>query len=223
MEECMRVAVVGAAGAVGREMVRTLEERAFSLDELALFATERSAGKRLSFRGEDVVVGAYREGALEAFDLALVSAGRVAARELVPAAAEAGTICVDNSSAFRTDPGVPLVIPEINGDALAGHGNIVANPNCTTITAMMAIGPLHRAAGLRHLVVSSYQSVSGSGMKGIRELAEQNEKLAGTEEQLVRPDHDALPAGEVYGKTIAFNVLGFQGAPDELDWSDEER
>jgi len=219
----MRVAVVGAAGAVGREMVRTLEERAFPVEELALFATERSAGKRLSFRGEDVVVDAYREGALVGLDLALVSAGRAAARAIVPAAADAGTVCVDNSSAFRTDPDVPLVIPEINGEALAGHRGVVANPNCTTITAMMAIGPLHRTAGLRQLVISSYQSVSGSGMKGVRELAEQNEKLAGMEEQLVRPDHDSLPAGEVYGKTIAFNVLGFQFAPDELDWTDEER
>jgi aspartate-semialdehyde dehydrogenase len=204
-------------------MVRTLEERAFPVDEFGLFATERSAGKRLSFRGEDVAVHAYREGALEGFDLALVSAGRTAARAIVPEAARAGTVCVDNSSAFRMEADVPLVIPEINGDALAGHRGVVANPNCTTITAMMAVGPLHGAAGLRQLVVSSYQSVSGSGMKGVRELAEQNEKLAGMEEQLIRPDHDALPVGEVYGKTIAFNVLGFQFAPDELDWSDEER
>src|SRR5205807_3310563 len=106
---------------------------------------------------------------------------------------------------------------------LEGHHGIVANPNCTAITALMAVGPLHRAAGLRQLVVSSYQSVSGSGMKGIRELAEQVEKLAGMEEQLVRPDHAALPVGEVYGKTIAFNVLPMQFHPDELDWTDEER
>src|SRR5204863_3679537 len=157
------------------------------------------------------------------FDVALLSAGGAVSREVVPDAAAAGVLCIDNSSAFRMDPNVPLVIPEINAEALEGHHNIVANPNCTAITAVMAVGPLHRAAGVRQLVVSSYQSVSGSGMKGVRELAEQNEKLAGMEEQLVRPDHDALPVGDVYGKTIAFNVLGFQFQPDELDWSDEER
>jgi aspartate-semialdehyde dehydrogenase len=219
----MRVAVVGAAGAVGREMVRTLEERAFPVGELALFATQRSAGKRMPFRGEEATVRAYRDGALAGFDLALFSAGSGAARALAPGAAAAGTVCIDNSSAFRMDPGVPLVVPEINADALEGHRGIVANPNCTTITAVMAIGPLHRAAGLRQLVLSSYQSVSGSGMKGVRELAEQNEKLAGMEEQLVRPDHAALPVGDVYGKTVAFNVLPFQFLADELDWTDEER
>ena len=121
------------------------------------------------------------------------------------------------------DPKVPLVIPEINADALRRHSNIIANPNCTTITALMAIGPLHREATAKQLVMSSYQSVSGSGMKGIRELAEQVEKLVGMEEQLVRPDHAALPVGDVYGKTIAFNVLAFMSQPDELDWTDEER
>src|SRR5919108_5239699 len=145
----MRVAVVGATGAVGREMVRTLEERSFPADELALFATARSAGTRLRFRGEDVVVRAYEDRALEGFGLALFAAGATAARAVVPKAAAAGTVCVDNSSAFRRDPSVPLVVPELNADALEGHRNIVANPNCTTITALMAVGPLHRAAGLR--------------------------------------------------------------------------
>jgi aspartate-semialdehyde dehydrogenase len=218
----MRVAVVGA-GAVGRELVRTLEERDFPVDEFGLFATERSAGKRLSFRGETTTVRAYREGGLEGFDLALFSAGAPAARAIAPSAAAAGTICIDNSSAFRMDPDVPLVIPEINADALSSHRGIIANPNCTTITALMAVAPLHRAAGLRQLVLSSYQSVSGSGMKGVRELAEQNEKLGGMEEQLIAPDHDALPIGDVYGKTVAFNVLAFQFKADELDWTDEER
>jgi len=219
----MRVAVVGAAGAVGREMVRTLEERAFPVDDLGLFATERSAGKRVRFRDETATVEAYRDGALEGFDLALFSAGSAAARAIAPSAAAAGTVCIDNSSAFRMEPDVPLVIPEINADALASHRGIIANPNCTTITALMAVGPLHRAAGLRQLVMSSYQSVSGSGMKGVRELAEQNEKLAGMEEQLVAPDHDALPVGDVYGKTVAFNVLPFQFTAAELAWTDEER
>jgi aspartate-semialdehyde dehydrogenase len=219
----VRVAVVGATGAVGREMVRILEERSFPLDELVLFSSSRSEGKRVPFRGEELTVRALEPDSLRDLDVALSSAGSSVAREVVPGAAEAGVVCIDNSSAFRMDPDVPLVIPELNGEALDGHRNIVANPNCTTITALMAVGPLHREAGARQLIMSSYQSVSGSGMKGIRELAEQIEKLGGMEEELVRPDHHALPVGDVYGKTIAFNVLAFMFNADELAWTDEER
>src|SRR5439155_23397693 len=124
----------------------------------------------------------------------------------------------------RQDPDVPLVIPEVNPEALSGSPGprVVANPNCTTITLVMAVAPLHRAAGLRSVVVSSYQSVSGAGMRGILELAAQVEKLHGTEEHLVRPDHHALPVGEVFDRTIAFNVLPLQGAM-EGDWTGEER
>jgi len=121
---------------------------------------------------------------------------------------------VDNSSAFRMDPVVPLVIPEINAPALAAHRGIVANPNCTAITALMAIGHLHGAFGLRAVVTSSYQSASGAGMKGVRELAEQIEKLHGQEEALMAPEADALPSGEVFGRTIAFNVVPWCETPD---------
>ncbi len=210
----MRVAVLGATGAVGREMTRILEEREFPLDDLVLFATARSAGTRIPFRGDEVVVRAAADRWFEGVDLALVSAGATASRELLPPAAAAGTVCVDNSSAFRMDPAVPLVIPEINAAALAGHGGIVANPNCTAITALMPTGPLHRAFDLRSMVTSSYQSVSGSGMKGIRELAEQIEKIHGQEEDLGHPDPAALPAGEVFARTIAFNVVPLCERPD---------
>jgi len=203
----MRLAVVGASGAVGREMLRALAERRFPAGEIRAFATARSAGRRVPFGDAELTVEEYGDGALAGIDLALFSAGGAAARTIVPGAAEAGTVCVDNSSAFRLEPGVPLVVPEINGETLVGHRGIVANPNCTAITALMALAPLHRAFGLRSMVVSSYQSVSGTGMKGIRELAEQVEKLRGQEEMLGRPDRAALPAGEVFGKTIAFNVL----------------
>jgi len=154
----------------------------------------------------------------------LWSAGATVSRAVIPEAAGAGTVCVDNSSAFRMDPAVPLVIPEVNPEALVGSPGprIVANPNCTAITMVMAVAPLHRAVGLRSLVVSSYQSVSGAGMRGVLELADQVEKLHGTEEHLIRPDHHALPAGEVFGRTIAFNVLPLQGAM-EGDWTGEER
>jgi aspartate-semialdehyde dehydrogenase len=210
----MRVAVLGATGAVGREMTRILEEREFPLDDLVLFATTRSAGTRISFRGDEVVVRAATDRWFERVDLALVSAGATVSRELLPPAAAAGTVCVDNSSAFRMDSSVPLVIPEINAAALAGHRGIVANPNCTVITALMPAGPLHRAFGLRSMVTSSYQSVSGSGMKGIRELAEQIEKIHGQEEDLGHPDAAALPAGEVFARTIAFNVVPLCERPD---------
>ena len=219
----MRVAIVGATGAVGREMVRILEDRAFPADELALFSSPRSEGKRLAFRGQHVTVRALTEGSLAGIDLALFSAGSAVSREVAPAAARGGTICIDNSSAFRMDPDVPLVIPEVNPGALEGGPRLIANPNCTTIVTVMAVAPLHPVAGLEQMVVSSYQSVSGTGLRAIHELAEQIEKLHGMEEELIRPDHDALPEGEIYGKTIAFNVLAMQGPRDEDDWSAEER
>ena len=221
----MRIAVVGATGAVGREMTRTLEERSFPADDVVLLASERSAGTRLRFRGKQLDVGVLSDKSLRHVDLALWSAGASVSRPLVPRAAGKGTVCIDNSSAFRQEPDVPLVIPEVNGHVLEAvpPPRIVANPNCTGITVLMAVAPLHRVAGLRSMVVSSYQSVSGSGMRGIRELAEQVGKLHGTEEQLVRPDPRVLPVGEVYGRTIAYNVLPFQGGLDEQDWTGEER
>jgi aspartate-semialdehyde dehydrogenase len=205
----VRVAVVGATGAVGREITRTLEAREFPLDDFVPFASSRSAGLHVTFRGRRFTVRELNEGWHEGIDLSLSSAGASAARWALPPAAAAGTVCIDNSSAFRLDPDVPLVVPEINPGALEDHRGIVANGNCTAITALMAIGPLHRAFGLSFLMTSSYQSVSGAGMKGIRELAEQIEKLHGQEEALGMGsvDRAALPVGEVFPRTIAFNVI----------------
>jgi aspartate-semialdehyde dehydrogenase len=203
----MRVGVVGATGAVGRTILQLLEERGFPADEVVPFASPRSEGKHLPFRRADLVVRATSGRWFEGIDLVLASAGARVAREVIPPAAAAGTVCIDNSSAFRMDPDVPLVVPEINPEALDRHHNIVANGNCTAITALMPVGPLHKAFRLRFLVTSSYQSVSGSGMKGVRELAEQVEKLHEGVEALTGPDHAALPVGEVFGRTIAFNVI----------------
>jgi aspartate-semialdehyde dehydrogenase len=205
----MRVAVVGATGAVGREITRILEERDFPAEDLVPFASARTAGSQVTFRGERVTVRELTEGWHAGIDLSLSSAGASVSRWALPPAAAAGTICVDNSSAFRMDPDVPLVIPEVNAEALRGHHNLIANGNCTAITALMALGPLHRGFGLSFVLTSSYQSVSGAGMKGIRELAEQIEKLHGQEEALASGAVDAasLPTGEVFPRTIAYNVI----------------
>jgi aspartate-semialdehyde dehydrogenase len=218
----MRVAVVGATGAVGREMTRILEERAFPVDELVPLASERSAGRTVTFRGREVAVRALTHDELAGADVALASAGATVSRAFLREAAAAGVTCIDNSSAFRMDPDVPLVIPEVNPEALEGSPRLVAVPNCTTITALMAVAPLHRAAGLRSLVVSSYQSVSGAGWKGTRELVEQVEKLHGHEEELSRPEVEAMPAGDVFGKTIAYNVVAKVGEFLEGGYTGEE-
>ncbi|MGH9169169.1 MAG: aspartate-semialdehyde dehydrogenase, partial [Acidimicrobiia bacterium] len=180
----MKLAVVGATGAVGREMLRALEERDFPAEQVVALASPRSDGVRLPFRGGEAVVRAVGDDAFQDVDLALFSPGAAASREWAPRAVAAGAVVVDNSSAFRMDPGVPLVIPEVNAEAIETHRGIVANPNCTAITAVMAVAPLHRAARLARLVVSSYQSVSGAGQRGVRELLEQVEKLRGQEEEL---------------------------------------
>jgi aspartate-semialdehyde dehydrogenase len=203
----LKVAVVGATGAVGTEMLRILESRAFPVDQLLPLASARSAGRAISFRGRDVTVQELTLDALRGVDLSLSAAGASVALGFVREGAAAGTVCIDKSSAFRMEPDVPLVVPEVNPEALEGSPRIIAVPNCTTIVAMMALAPLHRAAGLRSLVLSSYQAVSGAGRDGTRELADQIEKLHDQVEELGHPDVDALPTGEVFGKTMAFNVL----------------
>jgi aspartate-semialdehyde dehydrogenase len=203
----LKVAVVGATGAVGTEMLRILEAREFPVDELVPMASARSAGRTISFRGRDVTLRELSLETLRDVDLSLSAAGASVARGFVREAAAVGTVCIDKSSAFRMEPDVPLVVPEVNPEALEGSPRIIAVPNCTTIVAMMALAPLHRAAGLRSLVLSSYQAVSGAGRDGMRELADQIEKLHDQVEELGRPDVDALPSGDVFGKTMAFNVL----------------
>lgn len=218
----MKVAVVGATGAVGRRMISILEERGFPVDELVPLASQRSAGERIPFRGEQIEVRELTHEVFAGVDLALVSAGATVSREFLPGAAAGGTVCIDNSSAFRMEPDVPLSIPEVNPEALEGSPKIIAVPNCTTITAMLALGPLHRAAECTSLVISSYQSVSGAGWKGLVELEEQIGKLHGHEDDLGDPDIGSLPVGEVFGKTIAFNVLAKIGSFEPGGYTGEE-
>ncbi len=220
----MKVAVVGATGAVGREMTRILEERHFPVDELVLLASSRSAGRVVRFRDRDLAVQELSIDALRGVDVALVSAGATVSRSFIPEAAANGTTCIDNSSAFRMDPDVPLSIPEVNPQALDTDPapRVIAVPNCTTITVLLAVAPLHRAAGLTSMVMSSYQSVSGAGHSGVSELLEQVEKLRGEEGSLAHPDHDALPAGPVFGKTMAYNVVAKVGEFEPDGFTGEE-
>ncbi|HEY6568469.1 MAG TPA: aspartate-semialdehyde dehydrogenase, partial [Actinomycetota bacterium] len=220
----MKVAVVGATGAVGREMTRILEERNFPVDELLLLASSRSAGRVVVFRDRDHVVQELSVEALNGVDVALVSAGASVSRSFIPDAAANGTTCIDNSSAFRMEPDVPLSIPEVNPEALDTDPppRVIAVPNCTTITALLAIAPLHRAAGLTSMIMSSYQSVSGAGHTGVSELLEQVEKLRGDEGSLTHPDHDALPTGPVFGKTMAYNVVAKIGQFEPDGFTGEE-
>jgi aspartate-semialdehyde dehydrogenase len=164
------VAVVGATGAVGIELLGCLERRRFPLRSLRLYASPRSAGKRLSFRGEEIAVAALGEGSLAGIDIALFSAGSGTAQQFAPAAVEEGAVVVDNSSAFRMRGDVPLVVPEINGAAMAAHRGVIANPNCVAIIAAMALAPIHRANPIRRVVLASYQAASGAGAAAMAEL-----------------------------------------------------
>lgn len=192
------VAIVGATGAVGVEMLLCLEQRNFPLASLKLLASARSAGKRMTFRGAELVVEELTHDSFKGVDIALFSAGGGISKEFGPSAAAAGAVVIDNSSAFRMDPGVPLVVPEINpAAAKVRPRNIIANPNCTTIISLMALAPLHEAFGLEAVIASSYQAVSGSGAQGIVELEEQVKAI--TSGQPFTP--------KVYPRQIAFNVI----------------
>jgi aspartate-semialdehyde dehydrogenase len=191
------VAVVGATGAVGIEMIKTLEKRNFPVSKLTLLASARSVGKKLKFRGKDIEVKELKKDSFSGIDIALFSAGGSISKEFAPIAAKTGCVVIDNSSAFRMADDVPLVIPEINGADVRQHGGIIANPNCTTAITLMALYPLHQAFHVRRIFASSYQAVSGTGAKAIEELERQVGQVV-----------DRKPVTkEVYPHQIAFNVL----------------
>ena len=197
MGKSYNIAIVGATGAVGAELLDVLDRRAFPVGSLRLLASARSVGKKLQFRGVEHAVEELGDDSFGGVDIAFFSAGGDTSRKYVPIAAAAGAVVVDNSSVFRMDPGVPLVVPEINGADARQHSGIIANPNCTTAVTLMALYPLHRAFGLRRIFASSYQAVSGSGARAISELTQQVDSVR-NDEPLQR---------EVYPHPIAFNVL----------------
>ncbi|WP_291428694.1 aspartate-semialdehyde dehydrogenase [Deinococcus sp.] len=200
----MRVAIVGATGAVGHELLKVLERSSLQFSELLLFASPRSAGTQLTFKGRALTVQATPEGAIDA-DVILASAGGSVSKALAPRWVEGGAVVIDNSSAFRYDDDVPLVVPEVNGDAALSHKGIIANPNCTTAVAVVAVAPIHRAYGVKRMIVSTYQATSGAGAKGMEELLEQTRaELNGVSAQ-----------ASVFAHPIPFNVIphidAFQG------------
>ncbi len=191
------VAIVGATGAVGVEMLNTLEKRKFPVGQLTLLASARSVGKTMPFRGQPVTVRELTRDSFKGIDIALFSAGGGISKEYAPIAVQAGCVVIDNSSAFRMDDNVPLVVPEINPADIRRHKGIIANPNCTTAITLMALYPLHRAFGVKRIFASSYQAVSGTGAKAIAELKRQVAQIVAGEPV----------TKEVYPHQIAFNVL----------------
>ena len=213
MSEMKHVAIVGATGAVGEEMRLCLEQRNFSVGKLTLLASKRSVGKTFLFRGQEIAVEELTHESFAGVDIALFSAGGSISKEFGPSAAAAGCVVIDNSSAFRMDDGVPLVVPEINSQAALDHPkNIIANPNCTTIISLMALAPLHAAFGLKAIIASSYQAVSGSGAQGIAELEQQVHALT----------HGLPLEQKVYSRQIAFNVIPQVDSFTENGYTKEE-
>jgi aspartate-semialdehyde dehydrogenase len=197
MSRNLHVAIVGATGAVGVELIKVLERRRFPLAKLTLLASARSAGKSLPYKGEEIPVQELREDSFTGVDIAIFSAGAGISKQYAKAVFNAGAVMVDNSSAFRMDDSVPLVIPEINGDDIARHRGIIANPNCTTAITLMALWPLHKAFRVKRLIAASYQAVSGTGAQAIEELRQQVSDISA-----------GIPVQKkVYPHQIAFNVL----------------
>ena len=207
MKKEYHIAVVGATGAVGAELLRVLERRNFPVSNLRALASARSAGKEVQFGNKPIMVEELGENSFDSIDIAFFSAGGETSRKFVPTARRGGAVVIDNSSVFRMDSDVPLVIPEINGEDVKQHRGLIANPNCTTAVALMAIYPLHRAFGVRRVFAASYQAVSGSGARAIDELKKQVEAAALATASPSGGGQDRQSLAKVYPHPIAFNVL----------------
>ncbi|MBN4054216.1 aspartate-semialdehyde dehydrogenase [Nitrospira defluvii] len=211
-KESYTLAVAGATGAVGREMIDILEERKFPVETLHLFASKRSAGTSISYAGNDVVVKALESADFLNIDIVLGATSSRLSLDYTPSALKAGCIVVDNSSAFRMKPGVPLIVPEVNGHLISDHKGIIANPNCSTAQLVVALKPLHDAARLRRVIVSTYQSVSGTGKKAVDELMDQTKAILSFQEIKNR----------VYAQQIAFNcIIDWECDPETGDTEEE--
>ncbi|MDH2356948.1 aspartate-semialdehyde dehydrogenase [Bradyrhizobium sp. SSUT112] len=207
------VAIVGVTGAVGAEFIATMDKRGFRVGKLKALASARSAGKTVSFRGKDVVIEELTERAFEGVDIALFSAGSGISRTFAPIAVKAGAVVVDNSSAFRMDPNVPLVIPEVNGNRIRDHKGIIANPNCAAITALVPLWPIHQNNRIKRVIISTYQAASGAGAAAMDELVESTR--ANLNGQVYAP--------KVMPHPYAFNLFNHNTAVDpETGYNDEE-
>ncbi len=211
-EQGYRVAVVGATGAVGTMMIKVLEERNFPVTSLKALASARSVGKKVSFHGKMITVEELTERSFDGVELALFSAGAAVSRRFAPVAAQAGCVVVDNSSAFRMDPEVPLVVPEVNPHAVRAHKGIIANPNCSTIQMVVALKPIQDAAKIKRIVVTTFQAVSGTGQKAVFELEAQIQAIV----------HAQPVPRAVYPHQIAFNCLPHIGAFLDTGYTEEE-
>ena len=212
MAKTYRVAIVGATGAVGIEMLKTLENRKFPVSTLKLLASAKSAGKTFQFNGKDVVVEELTKDSFKDVDIALFSAGGDISREYAQACVDSGAVMIDNSSAFRMDPSVPLVVSEVNPEDVFTHKGIIANPNCTTAIMCVAVYPLHKAKGLKRMIASTYQAASGGGQKAMNELVEQTRDVLDGKEAQVK----------VMAQQIAFNLFPHIDSFTENGYTKEE-
>jgi aspartate-semialdehyde dehydrogenase len=206
------LAIAGVTGAVGREFLRILEQRNFPFDSAKMLASSRSAGKKIEFKSKQYIIEELTKDSFERIDIALFSAGGARSKEFAPAAVKAGAVVVDNSSAFRMDPEVPLVIPEINPEKIKEHKGIIANPNCSTIIGIVPVWPLHRANPVKRMVVSTYQAASGAGMQAMLELERQSREILEGKE----------PTCKAFPYQIAFNAFSHNSQLDASGYNLEE-
>lgn len=212
MKESYRVAILGATGAVGTELLELLEQRNFPLAQLRLLASPRSAGRTLRFRGENIPVEPVSDRSFDNIDIVLASAGGTTSKTYAPLAVAAGAIVIDNSSAFRMNPEVPLVVPEVNPSAAATHQGIIANPNCTTILMAVAVYPLHKARKVQRIVAATYQSASGAGARAMEEVKHQSLAIL----------QDKPPVTEVFPYPLAFNLFPHNSPLNDQGYCEEE-
>lgn len=208
----VRVAILGATGAVGTELIELLESRQFPVAQLKLLASPRSAGKTLTFKGKELLVEPVSEDAFQDIDLVLASAGGSTSKQWAATITATGAVMIDNSSAFRMEPNVPLIVPEINPEAAANHQGVIANPNCTTILMAIAIWPLHRVQPVKRIVVATYQSASGAGAQAMAELKTQAQAIL----------NDKTPTTEAFPYPLAFNLFPHNSPLNEAGYCQEE-